>query len=297
MQEIDTMALRSASSLYLATIVGIGAAAACSVVNMGEDPIEPGSSSTTTTSSSSSGTGGEGGTGGCGDGDTVSPEECDDNGESATCDDDCTLVECLDGNTNETAGETCDDGDESATCDADCTDRVCGDGTTNTLGGEECDDSNTAGNDGCSASCVIEGKCSAPAALDLVADGSGWLATMNWATSGLSLVTAADCDGQTDIGQGPDRVFEMVLDNVSAVHIELTGPGWDPIVRVMLAACNPATEIVEDGTNTDGCSDVGNVGAVEHLDYAALDAGTYYIVVDGAEVADEGPFTLTVGIQ
>ncbi len=292
------MGLRSASSLFPIYIVAIIAAAACSVVNMGEDPVETDPSSTSSSSSSSSGTGGDGGSEGCGDGDVVDPEECDDSGESATCNDDCTVAECLDGTLNTTAGEECDDGSESATCDADCTAQLCGDGTTNAVAGEECDDNNITNNDGCSSTCIIEGKCSAPADLNLQPDGTGWVTDLSWSTSGASLVTAADCDGQTDIGQGPDRVFELFLENgPSTVEITVTGPGWDPILRLMLAACNPATEVAEDGTDTDGCSDVGDVGAVEHLNYAALADGTYYIVVDGATATDEGPFTLHVGIQ
>jgi cysteine-rich repeat protein len=61
----------------------------------------------------------------CGDGVTDAPEECDDAGESASCDADCTLAEC-------------------------------GDGTLNTTAGEECDDGNTTPGDGCDASCLIE---------------------------------------------------------------------------------------------------------------------------------------------
>jgi cysteine-rich repeat protein len=49
-------------------------------------------------------------------------EACDDMGESATCDDDCTLVECGDGVLNVTAGEECDDGNTIVGdgCDATC---------------------------------------------------------------------------------------------------------------------------------------------------------------------------------
>lgn len=107
---------------------------------------------------------------GCGDDVIDSGETCDDGGESAICDDDCTLVLCPDGNVNTAAGEQCDDnnvvdGDgcdsnctttgcgngivtggefcddagNSATCDADCTAASCGDGFTNGAAGETCD--------------------------------------------------------------------------------------------------------------------------------------------------------------
>jgi spore coat protein A len=47
----------------------------------------------------------------CGDGVLGQPaEECDDDGESEDCDDDCTRVECGDGVLNASAGERCDDG-------------------------------------------------------------------------------------------------------------------------------------------------------------------------------------------
>jgi len=76
----------------------------------------------------------------CGNGVTEGSETCDDGGESAACDADCTAAMCGDGVTNATAGETCDDGGESAACDADCTAAMCGDGVTNTTAGETCDD-------------------------------------------------------------------------------------------------------------------------------------------------------------
>lgn len=57
---------------------------------------------------------GAGGTGGsnaiCGDGAVGGDEECDGEGETATCDDDCTLAICGDGYLNVAAGEDYDDG-------------------------------------------------------------------------------------------------------------------------------------------------------------------------------------------
>ncbi len=93
----------------------------------------------------------------CGDGAIGAPvETCDDAGESATCDADCTPRLCGDMTVNTTAGETCDAGAETMTCDVDCTAVVCGDGRANTLAGESCDDGNTMGGDGCSPTCASE---------------------------------------------------------------------------------------------------------------------------------------------
>ena len=126
---------------------------------------------------------------GCGDGVLATEEECDDAGESFTCDVNCTLVSCGDGTLNTLVGEQCDDGNstsgdgcsnqclaefcgdailqpglgedcdagnETDTCNADCTNAACGDGTWNATAGEECDDGNLVNADGCSSQCLAE---------------------------------------------------------------------------------------------------------------------------------------------
>ena len=60
------------------------------------------------------------------------------------------------GNGTIDAGEDCDDGGESATCDVNCTPAECGDGTRNATAGEECDDGNTTAGDGCDEDCQAE---------------------------------------------------------------------------------------------------------------------------------------------
>ncbi|MCA9622833.1 MAG: DUF4215 domain-containing protein, partial [Myxococcales bacterium] len=133
----------------------------------------------------------------CGNGILEAGEACDDGGESATCNSDCTLAACGDGVLNATAGETCDDGNmsngdscpddaanggtcitatcgdgfvdsnsedcddsgESATCDADCTSVVCGDGTLNTTAGEGCDDGDLNNGDACPDDAANGGTC------------------------------------------------------------------------------------------------------------------------------------------
>ncbi|MEM9462860.1 MAG: MYXO-CTERM sorting domain-containing protein [Myxococcota bacterium] len=67
---------------------------------------------------------------------------------------------CPCGNGNVDPGEDCDDMGESANCDADCTLAMCGDDITNATAGEECDDGNTDDGDGCSALCTLEGDSS-----------------------------------------------------------------------------------------------------------------------------------------
>ena len=88
----------------------------------------------------------------CGDGLVAEEEPCDDGGDSADCDADCTLPECGDGYLNATAGEACDEGGDSADCDADCTLPECGDGYLNATAGEACDDGGDSAD--CDADCT-----------------------------------------------------------------------------------------------------------------------------------------------
>jgi cysteine-rich repeat protein len=81
-------------------------------------------------------------------GDTIvwgGEEECDDGGESPTCNADCTIASCGDGKINGSAGEECDDGAVTADCDGDCTAVWCNDGALNTVAGEVCDGTNLNG--------------------------------------------------------------------------------------------------------------------------------------------------------
>jgi len=95
-------------------------------------------------------------TAGCGDGIVAGVETCDAAGESAACDDNCTVAECGDSTLNTSAGEACDDGGDTARCDMDCTLPTCGDSYINANAGEQCDDGNSINNDGCSAACKTE---------------------------------------------------------------------------------------------------------------------------------------------
>jgi hypothetical protein len=89
----------------------------------------------------------------CGDSELDPGEDCDDGAESASCDADCSAVECGDTTVNGTAGEDCDDGGESATCNGDCTVSSCGDGVMNATAGEDCDGAGESAD--CNADCSV----------------------------------------------------------------------------------------------------------------------------------------------
>ncbi|RMF19763.1 MAG: hypothetical protein D6760_12740 [Deltaproteobacteria bacterium] len=77
----------------------------------------------------------------CGDGliNHTAGEQCDDGNTSAGdgCAPNCRIEGCGNGLIEGT--EVCDDAGESATCDVDCTRVVCGDGLVNVTAGEECE--------------------------------------------------------------------------------------------------------------------------------------------------------------
>ncbi|MBI4706236.1 MAG: hypothetical protein HY744_34500 [Deltaproteobacteria bacterium] len=115
--------------------------AACSVINKPDDVLRPKPKPGSSSSSSSSGVAGDSGTPAeCPNGQKETGEECDEGGNTESCDEDCTLPECGDSLLNPNAGEKCDDGGETPKCNADCTPAQCGDKTTNKSAGEECDE-------------------------------------------------------------------------------------------------------------------------------------------------------------
>ncbi|MCC6877672.1 MAG: MYXO-CTERM sorting domain-containing protein [Sandaracinaceae bacterium] len=63
-------------------------------------------------------------------------------------------------------GEQCDEGGEAADCDDDCTFVMCGDGNVNETAGEGCDDGNTASGDGCTNRCEVEPSTCGPGPCD-----------------------------------------------------------------------------------------------------------------------------------
>ena len=99
----------------------------------------------------------------CGDGtiNVTAGETCDDgyNDACGSCN-----VDCMGAGTGSLCGdrvicdetEACDDGGQSAGCDVDCTIPDCGDRIVNVLAGESCDDGNTKPADGCSSTCQVE---------------------------------------------------------------------------------------------------------------------------------------------
>jgi cysteine-rich repeat protein len=150
---------------------------------------------------------------GCGDGVINLGEVCDDGGESAACNANCTATACGDTVVNATAGETCDDGNVDAGdgCSDACKTEACGNGVLDS--GEQCEDGNADSNDGCSSTCQTESSDATtdtdgdgiPNATDDDDDGDGVLdADDNCPLDANADQVDTDGDGEGDVCDGDD---------------------------------------------------------------------------------------------
>jgi len=259
----------------------------------------------------------------CGNGAVEGTEQCDDgnitsgDGCSATCTTEGSMTcgngtvegteECDDNNT--TSGDGC-----SMTCQDEAPPVDCGNGMPNT--GETCDDGDTMGGDGCSATCQTEvgytctpatasapsvctmatpaGTCAAPFVVNFTGTTVLTATLTGNTTTSTDQVMMADCDGDPDAGAGKDHVWRFTTTGVRDISIELSDTGTtDTVVRLMTAPCDPMTEVIEYPGN-DGCVDFSGSGEI--MEFVALPAGTYYVLIDGytADAADQGAYSFTV---
>jgi len=246
-----------------------------------------------------SGGGGGGGGGGavCGNGTRESNEQCDDgnttpgDGCSATCQNEPPPAGCGDGVVNGT--EQCDDSGESATCNANCTMSLCGDGTRNATAGEQCDDGNTTAGDGCSATCQTEAtgltnnSCNTPTA---VGNGTRTYSNVGATTDGPA---SAACDfGLVDAGQvGSDIWYCYTATCTGPAFFSLCGSQYDTKLAVYEGCgCPNAAPI---GCSDDDCgTDLGNFQSRVAL---AVTSGQSYLVRVGGYNGEQGEGRLTIG--
>jgi len=253
----------------------------------------------------------------CGDGHVDADEECDDgNGVS---NDGCSAVckietsHCGDGIT-EVATEQCDDGNNvsgdgcSATCQRETVPPMnCGNGMIDA--GEACDDHNLITGDGCNATCQVETgyTCTgAPSVCTMIPTGEGTCGMpIEIALTGTTVMQGSasgdttsatnqvngDCDTFPDDSLGNDQILTFTLPTASPASITLDS-GFDGNIRLLAAPCDVSTAIT-DANEVDGCAD-GTIGETEHLTYAMLAAGTYYVVVDSFDPQELGTYTVSV---
>jgi len=86
---------------------------------------------------------------------------------------------------------------------------------------------------------------------------------------------------------GPDRVFKLVLPRRSTVRILAMATNFDPVIAVR-KACADAAGALPAELVCDADADANHRTTLDRL----LEAGTYWVVVDGQSPNDQGPFTL-----
>ncbi len=95
--------------------------------------------------------------------------------------------------------------------------------------------------------------------------------------------------GAADASQsGPDRVFKIVLSTRATVRVDVTTTSFDATLALRKACADGSgtTSDVELGCESD--ADASHRTSIEH----SLDAGTYWVIVDGQSPNDRGPFTV-----
>lgn len=234
----------------------------------------------------------------CGDGViNGSAEECDDSGESAACDSDCTLAECGDGAINTSAGELCDDAGESATCDSDCTPAECGDGVINTSADELCDDGGPSTT--CNADCTLascgDGMINSEAGEEC--DDAGESATCD---GNCTLVVCGDGTVNTSAGEACDDSGESPScdsDCTTAVCGDGTvnataGEACDTAGDSAScdSDCTPATcgDGYSNASADEECDDAGNSAVCDSDCTAALCGDAFSNPVAGEDCDDAG---------
>jgi hypothetical protein len=98
------------------------------------------------------------------------------------------------------------------------------------------------------------------------------------------------CGGREDAQSSPDRVFKLVLAEKTKIQLLLSTPNHDGVLAIRKSCLDPpqmrGVRSAEAGCNND--SPDNRHSKIE----TTLDAGTYFVVVDGHTSKNEGTFTL-----
>ena len=130
----------------------------------------------------------------------------------------------------------------------------------------------------------LTGQGVACGAAPTLVDGRALSATTLGATD--KFVTSC---GATDASQsGPDRVFKIVLPARSTVRIDVTATSFDATVALRKACADGSGSIGDAELGCESDADAAHRTSIER----SLEAGTYWVVVDGQSPNDRGPFTV-----
>ena len=107
-------------------------------------------------------------------------------------------------------------------------------------------------------------------------------------TSGAADHFATSCGGSDVASSGPDRVYRFTLASRAKVHLELDAATFDAFLALRRSCGDVAG--VDAGVQL-ACGGEMDRARGTHVE-ATLEAGTYWVVVDGQSPNDQGPFVL-----
>lgn len=114
--------------------------------------------------------------------------------------------------------------------------------------------------------------------------------TVTGTTTGAGDRFTTSCAGREDAQASADKVFKIVLAARTKVRLLLSTPAWDGVLALrkscMDTAGSPGARTTESACNNDFQD--AHHSRIE----TTLDAGTYWVVVDGHQARNEGAFTL-----
>ncbi len=131
----------------------------------------------------------------------------------------------------------------------------------------------------------VSGQENACKAAPPLADG----ATISGNTSGAGDKFGTSCGGER-LGVSPDKLYKIVLTSRQRVRLALSTPNWDGVLAIRKSCLDPP------GSTSARQAEVACNNDAEDIHHArletTLDAGTYFVVVDGHRGAQEGAYTL-----
>ena len=114
--------------------------------------------------------------------------------------------------------------------------------------------------------------------------------TVSGTTTGAGDRFTASCAGRADAQASGDRVYKIVLAERSRIRLLLTTPSWDGVIAIR-KSCMDTSVAMGARTNEAACNNDFQDSQHAKVE-ATLDAGTYFVVVDGHQGKNEGAFTL-----
>jgi hypothetical protein len=98
----------------------------------------------------------------------------------------------------------------------------------------------------------------------------------------------ASCGTGDALAGAPDRVYKVTLASRRRVQVKLDAPLWQAVVAIRRSCADPtaSTRLTEAACSAEQRPPVASLDVV-------LDAGSYFITVDGGAPGAEGAFTLS----